>query len=74
MMSDTPETGPASLGKKVEGLGAPIRMEALVTCAFCREGHAGYCPNDLITEGDACPVGWVADEIERRKLESPDSD
>lgn len=55
---------------QVKGLGGPLRSEALVACTTCREGHAGFCPNDLAEEGDVCPVGWLTDEIALRKMES----
>ena len=74
MANDVPERSPQALSKKVEGLGAPVRLDALVACAACREGHMGYCPNHIVDEGHACPVGWVFDEVERREMESPDKD
>lgn len=74
MMSEkTPESGPESLYETFAGIGGPLRGDALVLCAYCREGHAGYCPNDIVEEGHACPVGWLADEVERRRMEGPDT-
>jgi hypothetical protein len=67
-----PFSGPESLSRWSEGLDDSLRREALVACAYCREGHAGHCVNDMIEEGHACPVNWLTDEIDRRKMESPD--
>lgn len=67
-----PPSGPESLSRWTEGMDDARRMEALILCAYCREGHAGHCVNDMVEEGDACPVGWLTDEISQRKMESPD--
>lgn len=67
-----PRSGPESMARWTEGLDASQRSEALVACAFCREGHAGLCLNDMVEEGHACPVNWPTDDIAQRKMESPD--
>lgn len=71
MSENSLDSGQEPLYEKFAGLGSPLRGDALVACASCREGHAGFCPNELVEEGHACPVGWLADDVERREQEGP---
>lgn len=63
-------SNPRYLYEGTAALSAHLRVDALVTCASCREGHAGLCMVDEL-DAQKCPVDWLHAEIGRRETELP---
>ena len=62
-------SGPALLYAKAKDYSGPIRVEAVVTCAYCREQHGGECLGDLTGDRSVCPLVPLKAEIDRRDME-----